>query len=75
MANLAENSKKINKKTKAAIDDVFNIAVQQETYGEQVVNGIINYVVYIFCYDKESRELYKQRAKTITDAFDRQFPE
>lgn len=75
MPDLADDDEEGIKKRKAAMKDVFNIAVQPETVGEQVVNGIINDELYIFCDGKESRELYKQRAKTITDAFDRQFPE
>ena len=49
--------------------------VKPDLVGEQVVNGIRNDELYIFCDGYRSRGLVKRRTQAMLDAFDRQFPE
>jgi len=49
--------------------------IKPDLIGEQVVNGIRNDELYIFCDGYGSRRLVRQRMQAMLDAFDRQFPE
>ncbi len=49
--------------------------IKPDLVGEQVVNGIRNDELYIFCDGYGSRRLVRQRMQAMLDAFDRQFPE
>ena len=49
--------------------------IKPDLVGEQVVNGIRNDDLYIFCDGYGSRRLVRRRMQAMLDAFDRQFPE
>ena len=49
--------------------------IKPDLVGEQVVNGIRNDELYIFCDGYGSRRLVRRRMQAMLDAFDRQFPE
>ena len=49
--------------------------IKPDRVGEQVVNGIRNDELYIFCDGYGSRRLVRRRTQAMFDAFDRQFPE
>ena len=49
--------------------------INPDLVGEQVVNGIRNDELYIFCDGYGSRRLVRRRMQAMLDAFDRQFPE
>lgn len=49
--------------------------IKPDRVGEQVVNGIRNDEIYIFCDGYGSRRLVRRRTQAMLDAFDRQFPE
>ena len=49
--------------------------IKPDVVGEQVVNGIRNDELYIFCDGYRSRRLVRQRTQAMLDAFDRQFRE
>lgn len=49
--------------------------IKPDLVGEQVVNGIRNDELYIFCDGYGSRRLVRRRTQAMLDAFDRQFPE
>jgi NAD(P)-dependent dehydrogenase (short-subunit alcohol dehydrogenase family) len=48
--------------------------VKPDLVGEQVLNGIRQDELYIFCDGYGSRRLVKTRVQAMLDAFDRQFP-
>ena len=48
--------------------------IKPDRVGEQVVNGIRNDELYIFCDGYGSRRLVRRRTQAMLDAFDRQFP-
>ena len=49
--------------------------VNPDLVGQQVVNGIRNDELYIFCDGYGSRRLVRNRSNAMMSAFDRQFPE
>ena len=49
--------------------------IKPDLVGEQVVNGIRNDELYIFCDGYRSRKLVRRRTQAMLDAFNRQFPE
>jgi hypothetical protein len=51
-----------------------DIAVQPETVGEQVIRAVQTDELYIFCDGTASREMFEERTRAMSDAFDRQFP-
>lgn len=53
---------------------LYEIAVDPEEVGRQVIRGIQTDELYIFCDGQESRKMLEHRTKTMFDAFDRQFP-
>jgi len=50
------------------------IAVSADTVGEQVLAGIRNDELYIFCDGKDSREMLEARCNDMLAAMERQFP-
>jgi len=57
-----------------ALKGVFDIAVEPETVGEQVIRGIQNDELYIFCDGQQTREMLDERITALRGALDRQFP-
>ncbi|MBP73252.1 MAG: short-chain dehydrogenase [Gammaproteobacteria bacterium] len=51
-----------------------DIAVSADTVGEQVLNGIRNNELYIFCDGSDSRAMLETRCNDLIAAMDRQFP-
>ena len=51
-----------------------DIAVAAHTVGEQVLNGIRNNELYIFCDGSDSRAMLETRCNDLIAAMDRQFP-
>ena len=51
-----------------------DIAVSADTVGEQVLNGIRNNELYIFCDGRDSRAMLETRCNDLIAAMDRQFP-
>ena len=51
-----------------------DIAVPADTVGEQVLNGIRNNELYIFCDGSDSRAMLETRCNDLIAAMDRQFP-
>lgn len=51
-----------------------DIAVSADTVGEQVLNGIRNNELYIFCDGSDSRTMLETRCNDLIAAMDRQFP-
>ena len=49
--------------------------IKPDLVGEQVINGIRNDELYIFCDGYGSRRLVRRRIQAMLDAFDRQFRE
>lgn len=49
--------------------------IKPDLVGEQVLNGIRNDELYIFCDGYRSRGLVRRRTQAMLDAFDRQFSE
>jgi short-subunit dehydrogenase len=50
------------------------IAVSADTVGEQVLAGIRNNELYIFCDGSDSREMLEARCRDLIGAMNRQFP-
>ncbi len=75
LAGLEDDDVQGIQQRRKALSAVFNIAVKPETVGEQVIRGIQNDELYIFCDGKESREMLETRISAMRGAFDRQFPE
>jgi len=69
-----DDTKGIAKRRESMAHTVDNYGVPVDTVGEQVVSGILNDELYIFCDGGESRNMVERRNKAIMDAFNRQLP-